>query len=110
MRGEVDAAARRARMDDPDERARLRISSRSMRTRSWIAQRLRDPHRYAVGVHHVFVAGQAVLLDGRMTGERPGWVLRSNAALDGPRTRLGPNSVRRIFRHQANRRMIVVSR
>ena len=38
-----------------------------------------DPHRYAEGVHHVFVAGQAVLLDGRMTGARPGRVLRSNA-------------------------------
>ena len=42
-----------------------------------------DPHRYAEGVHHVFVAGQAVLLDGRMTGERPGRVLRSTAALRG---------------------------
>ena len=36
-----------------------------------------DPHRYAEGVHHVFVAGEAVLLDGAMTGSRPGRVLRS---------------------------------
>ena len=43
-----------------------------------------DPHRYAEGVHHVFVAGWAVLLDGRMTGERPGRVLRSTAASVGP--------------------------
>ena len=43
-----------------------------------------DPHRYAEGVHHVFVAGRAVLLDGRMTGERPGRVLRSTAASVGP--------------------------
>ena len=42
-----------------------------------------DPHRYAEGVHHVFVAGRAVLLDGRMTGERPGRVLRSTAASEG---------------------------
>ena len=39
-----------------------------------------DPHRYAEGVYHVFVAGRAVLLDGRMTGERPGRILRSNSA------------------------------
>ena len=43
-----------------------------------------DPHRYAEGVHHVFVAGRAVLLDGRMTGERSGRVLRSTAASVGP--------------------------
>lgn len=36
-----------------------------------------NPHQYAVGVHHVFVAGEAVLLDGEMTGARPGRVLRS---------------------------------
>lgn len=36
-----------------------------------------DPHQYAEGVHHVFVNGQAVLLDGQMTGARPGRVLRS---------------------------------
>ena len=36
-----------------------------------------DPHRYAEGVHHVFVAGEAALLDGEMTGSRPGRVLRS---------------------------------
>jgi dihydroorotase/N-acyl-D-amino-acid deacylase len=36
-----------------------------------------NPHQYAEGVHHVFVAGRAVLLDGEMTGARPGRVLRS---------------------------------
>ncbi|MEX1197364.1 MAG: D-aminoacylase [Pseudohongiellaceae bacterium] len=37
-----------------------------------------DPHQYAEGVHHVFVGGTAVLLEGEMTGERPGRVIRSN--------------------------------
>jgi dihydroorotase/N-acyl-D-amino-acid deacylase len=37
-----------------------------------------DPHQYAEGAHHVFVSGKAVLLNGEMTGERPGKVLRSN--------------------------------
>lgn len=36
-----------------------------------------DPHRYAEGVHHVFVAGEAVLLQGAPTGARPGRILRS---------------------------------
>jgi dihydroorotase/N-acyl-D-amino-acid deacylase len=36
-----------------------------------------DPHQYAEGAVHVFVAGQAVLLDAKMTGARPGRVLRS---------------------------------
>ncbi len=36
-----------------------------------------DPHRYAEGVRHVFVAGEAVLLSERMTGARPGRILRS---------------------------------
>jgi len=36
-----------------------------------------NPHRYAEGVHHVLVAGEAVLLNGDMTGARPGRVLRS---------------------------------
>lgn len=36
-----------------------------------------DPHQYAEGVHHVFVNGEAVLLDKEMTGARPGRVLRS---------------------------------
>ena len=35
------------------------------------------PHQYAKGAHHVFVNGEAVLLDGAMTGERPGIILRS---------------------------------
>ena len=38
-----------------------------------------DPHQYAVGVRHVFVAGQAVMLDENLTGARPGAVLRSSA-------------------------------
>lgn len=36
------------------------------------------PHRYSEGVHHVFVGGQAVLLDGEMTGALPGRVLLSS--------------------------------
>ncbi|MCP5115068.1 MAG: amidohydrolase family protein, partial [bacterium] len=34
-----------------------------------------DPHRYSEGVHHVFVNGEAVLLDGKITGALPGEVL-----------------------------------
>ena len=36
-----------------------------------------DPHQYAVGMRHVLVAGEAVLLDGEMTGVRPGRILRA---------------------------------
>ncbi len=36
-----------------------------------------NPHQYAKGAHHVFVNGQAVLLDGVMTGARPGVILRA---------------------------------
>jgi dihydroorotase/N-acyl-D-amino-acid deacylase len=36
-----------------------------------------DPHRYAEGMRHVFVNGVPVLLDGEMTGARPGRILRS---------------------------------
>ena len=36
-----------------------------------------DPHQYAAGVHHVFVAGEAVMLDEKPTGARPGRILRS---------------------------------
>jgi dihydroorotase/N-acyl-D-amino-acid deacylase len=36
-----------------------------------------DPHQYAEGVHHVFVNGEPVLLDKRMTGARPGRILLS---------------------------------
>jgi len=36
-----------------------------------------DPHQYSKGVYHVFVNGEAVLLDEQMTGSRPGRVLRS---------------------------------
>jgi N-acyl-D-amino-acid deacylase len=35
-----------------------------------------DPLRYSVGVKYVFVNGKPVLLDGRMTDERPGRALR----------------------------------
>jgi N-acyl-D-amino-acid deacylase len=35
-----------------------------------------DPHRYAVGVIHLLVAGRPVIRDGVLTGERPGRVLR----------------------------------
>jgi dihydroorotase/N-acyl-D-amino-acid deacylase len=36
-----------------------------------------EPHQYALGVHHVFVNGEAVLVDKAMTGARPGRVLRA---------------------------------
>ena len=35
-----------------------------------------SPHQYAEGMKHVFVRGQAVLLDEAVTGKRPGVVLR----------------------------------
>ncbi|MCU0761010.1 MAG: amidohydrolase family protein [Steroidobacteraceae bacterium] len=35
-----------------------------------------DPHQFAVGVEHVIVNGQLVLRDGRLTGARPGRVVR----------------------------------
>ncbi len=35
-----------------------------------------EPHRFAVGVEHVVVNGQLVLRDGRLTGARPGRVVR----------------------------------
>ena len=41
-----------------------------------------DPHQYASGAHHVFVSGEAVLLDETMTGARPGQVLRSTDYLN----------------------------
>lgn len=40
----------------------------------------RQPHQFAEGMVHVLVNGQAVLLDGRMTGVRTGRVLRSAAS------------------------------
>jgi N-acyl-D-amino-acid deacylase len=36
-----------------------------------------NPHQYAEGMIHVFVSGEAVLLNGEMIGARPGKVLRS---------------------------------
>ena len=38
--------------------------------------RFGDPHHYATGARHVIVNGVAVLLDGEMTGARPGRALR----------------------------------
>ena len=35
-----------------------------------------DPLHYSVGVKHVFVNGRPVVLDGKITGERPGRALR----------------------------------
>jgi N-acyl-D-amino-acid deacylase len=35
-----------------------------------------DPNHFATGVRHVFVNGRPVLAEGRLTGERPGRVLR----------------------------------
>jgi dihydroorotase/N-acyl-D-amino-acid deacylase len=37
----------------------------------------RNPHQLSEGVQHVFVNGQPVLINGEMTGARPGQVLRS---------------------------------
>lgn len=35
-----------------------------------------DPHQYPVGIPYVFVAGEAVVREGRVTGARPGTILR----------------------------------
>jgi N-acyl-D-amino-acid deacylase len=35
-----------------------------------------EPQQFAVGMRHVFVNGRAVLLDGTMTGARPGRAVR----------------------------------
>lgn len=43
------------------------------------------PHQYAEGVRHVFVNGQAVLLDGKLTGARPGETLYGPAWQGGSR-------------------------
>jgi len=34
------------------------------------------PHQYAVGVQHVFVNGEAVIMNGGPTGAKPGRVVR----------------------------------
>jgi N-acyl-D-amino-acid deacylase len=39
-----------------------------------------DPHRHAAGFAHVIVNGVFVIRDGRLTGERPGSVLRGSGA------------------------------
>ena len=36
----------------------------------------KDPHQFSEGVEHVFINGQAALLNGEMTGARPGRILR----------------------------------
>ena len=36
----------------------------------------KQPHQYAVGMHHVFVNGVQVLKDGEHTGAKPGQVVR----------------------------------
>lgn len=41
-----------------------------------------DPHRYAVGVRHVVVNGAPIILDGVLTGARPGRWLRGPARPD----------------------------
>ena len=38
-----------------------------------------EPHRTPIGIPHVFVGGVAVVLDGVVTGMRPGRVLRGPA-------------------------------
>jgi N-acyl-D-aspartate/D-glutamate deacylase len=38
-----------------------------------------DPHRFAVGVRHVVINGVPVMIEGALTGERPGRVLRGPA-------------------------------
>ncbi len=38
-----------------------------------------DPHQYAVGVHHLVVNGEPVILNGAYTGERPGRWIRGPA-------------------------------
>jgi N-acyl-D-amino-acid deacylase len=35
-----------------------------------------EPHRYATGIVHLLVGGKPVIWDGKLTGERPGRVLR----------------------------------
>jgi N-acyl-D-amino-acid deacylase len=39
-----------------------------------------DPHRYSKGVEHLLVNGKMVVKDGKLTGERPGRVLKRGAA------------------------------
>lgn len=38
-----------------------------------------DPHQYSVGVRHVIINGVPVMVEGALTGERPGVVLRGPA-------------------------------
>jgi N-acyl-D-amino-acid deacylase len=41
-----------------------------------------DPHQYSVGIHHVIINGEPVILDGAFTGARPGVVLTGPARPD----------------------------
>ena len=41
-----------------------------------------DPHQYPVGIEWVFVAGQAVVAEGKMTSARPGQVLRKKQTVE----------------------------
>ncbi|MDX1394907.1 MAG: D-aminoacylase [Gemmatimonadota bacterium] len=41
-----------------------------------------DPHQYSVGIHHVIVNGEPVILDGALTGARPGRVITGPARPD----------------------------
>jgi N-acyl-D-amino-acid deacylase len=43
-----------------------------------------DPHRFSVGVEHVWVNGVPVLLGASLTGERPGRILRRDPAAEPP--------------------------
>jgi len=38
-----------------------------------------DPHRFPVGIEHVLVNGVPIILDGSLTGEKPGRVLRRDS-------------------------------
>ena len=42
----------------------------------WDVATYNDPLHYSVGIKHVFVNGKPVVLDGRITDERPGRALR----------------------------------
>ena len=39
----------------------------------------KEPHQYSEGIRHVFVNGNAVLIEGEMTGARPGQILRKHS-------------------------------
>jgi N-acyl-D-aspartate/D-glutamate deacylase len=41
-----------------------------------------EPHQYSVGIHHVIVNGEPVILSGALTGARPGVVITGPARPD----------------------------